>query len=139
MEKLLNTPYILPTYQGSRHSTEAKPPVVPAASRFQTETTVLVNKSLAAEIAEWKQKYENLLQESTKLTQQVKQLEEKYKPHNVRRREKRKEKKIRCQADKIDKLEKQLKYKRVAFIKNKRDQLQYYTRRNVSDLTRKWD
>ena len=73
VEKLLNTPYILPTYQGSRHSTEAKPPVVPAASRFQTETTVLVNKSLAAEIAEWKQKYENLLQESTKLTQQVKQ------------------------------------------------------------------
>lgn len=129
MEKLLNTPYILPTYQGSRHSTEAKPPVVPAASRFQTETTVLVNKSLAAEIAEWKQKYENLLQESTKLTQQVKQLEEKYKPHNVRRREKRKEKKIRCQADKIDKLEKQLKYKRVAFIKNKRDQLQYYKKK----------
>ena len=93
---------------------------MPAASRFQAETTVLVNKSLAAEIAEWKQKYENLLQESTKLTQQVKQLEEEYKPHNVRRREKRKEKKIRCQADKIDKLEKQLKYKRVAFIKNKR-------------------
>ena len=100
VDKLLNTPYILPTYQGSSHSTEVKPPVVPAASRFQTETTVLVNKSLAAELAEWKQKYENLLQ--------VKQLEEKYKLHNVRRREKRKEKKICCQADKIDKLEKQL-------------------------------
>lgn len=62
MEKLLNTPYILPTYQGSSHSMEAKPSVVPAASRFQTETTVLVNMSLAAEVEEWKQK---LLQEST--------------------------------------------------------------------------
>ena len=48
VDKLLNTPCILPTYQGSSHSTEVKPPVVPAASRFQTETTVLVNKSLAA-------------------------------------------------------------------------------------------
>ena len=101
VEKLLNTPYILPTYQGSSHSTEAKPLVVPAASRFQTETTVLVNKSLAAEIAEWKQKYENLLQESTKLTQQVKQLEEEYKPHNVRRREKRKEKKFVAKQTKL--------------------------------------
>ena len=108
---------------------EAKPSVVPAASRFQTETAVLVNMSLAAEVEEWKQKYEKLLQETTKSTKQVekfKQQVEKYKPHNVRRREKRK---IRCQAERIEKLEKQLKYKRTAFLKSTRDQLQYYKKK----------
>ena len=40
--------------------------------------------------------------------------------------EEKEEKKIRCQADRIEKLEKQLKYKRTAFLKSTRDQLQYY-------------
>ena len=126
-ERLLNTPYTTPTQQSSGSSTEAKLPAAP--SRFQTETTILVNKSLAVEVAEWKQKHEELLQESMKMTQKIeklKQLVETYKPHNVRRREKRKDKKIRCQLDKIDKLERQLKYKTSAFLKNTKGQIQYY-------------
>jgi len=127
MVRFLNAPYVVPMCQSSGCSTEAKLPVAP--SKFQTETTILVNKGLAEEVAEWKEKHDKLLQDSMEMTQKIeklKKLVETYKPHNVRRREKRKDKKIQCQLGQIDKLEKQLKYKTSAFMKNTRGQLQYY-------------
>jgi len=60
--------------QSSGCSTEAKLPVAP--SKFQTETTILVNKGLAEEVAEWKEKHDKLLQDSMEMTQKIEKLKQ---------------------------------------------------------------
>ena len=129
MVRFLNAPYVVRMCRSSGCSTEAKLPVAP--SKFQTETTILVNKGLAKKLLNGRKKHDKLLQDSMEMTQKIeklKQLVETYKPHNVHRREK-KDKKIQCQLGQIDKLEKQLKYKTSAFMKNTRGQLQYYKKK----------
>ena len=69
MVRFLNAPYVVPMCQSSGCSTEAKLPVAP--SKFQTETTILVNKGLAEEVAEWKEKHDKLLQDRHKRLRNV--------------------------------------------------------------------
>jgi len=69
MVRFLNAPYVVQMCQSYGRFTEAKLPVAP--SKFQTETTILVKKGLAAEIVESKEKKDKLLQDIMVMTKKL--------------------------------------------------------------------
>ena len=104
----------------ARGSTSAARAYIP--SKFTEQTISMVNDDLALELISWKRRHEQLEREAAKLRRRVEQ----YKPHNVRRREKRRDAKIASLQDKILHLQKQIKYRKRNTLKTQQSQVNYY-------------
>ena len=115
----------------ARGSTSAARAYIP--SKFTEQTISMVNDDLALELISWKRRHEQLEREAAKLRRRVEQ----YKPHNVRRREKRRDAKIASLQDKILHLQKQIKYRKRNTLKTQQSQVNYYKQKCAKLLKQK--
>ena len=114
LDSLLEEPYVLPTSRkqmqmassNARHHETTSESRAGVPSSFLQETMQIANKELAAESLLFRQKCQQLEDERDDLLAKLRE----YKPHNIRRRERRKQKIIKEQRKIIKSYKKSLKH-----------------------------
>jgi len=134
LDKVLQEPFTLPRRERRSQPpkpTKATPQFAASNSRctvsvFDIEALTMANQSLAAEVTGLKKKFEEYMKEYQKL----KEKSQKYNPHNVQRREKRKQAKITQLQTKVKTLESKLKYKHKSIDRKLHSKVAYYKRKS---------